>query len=47
MTAETNAPEVIKLYRGISSELRSLLLRKIVNTVQVDDIAQQTFLKLR
>ena len=47
MTAETNAPEVTKLYRGIFCELRSLLLSKIVNTVQADDIALQTFLKLR
>ncbi len=46
MTAERNAPEVTQLYRDISNELRSLLLRKTGNTEQAEDIAQQTFLKL-
>lgn len=46
MTAERNAPEVTQLYQEISEELRQLLVRKIGNTKQADEIAQTTYLKL-
>lgn len=46
MTTERNAPEVTQLYQEISEELRQLLVRKMGNTRQADEIAQNTYLKL-
>lgn len=46
MTAERNAPEIKQLYQDISDELRHLLVRKMGDKEQADEIAQNTYQKL-
>ena len=46
MIAERNAPEIKQLYQDISDELRHLLVRKMGDKEQADEIAQNTYQKL-
>lgn len=46
MTAVRNTPEVTRLYQDTSDELRRLLVRKVGNQEQANEIAQDAYLKL-
>jgi len=46
MTAVRNTPEVTQLYQDTSDELRRLLVSKVGNQEQADQIARDAYLKL-